>query len=166
MQTMYPGQPNSPRTTLAQAIDATQTTIEVTDGTKLPDAPNIAVIGTDENAETILYESKEGNILSNVTRAFQGTARSWPAGSPIARNFTAYDYDALRQNLSAHLAEITQKFLNVDLNIIDMAVELEILKDATLNGVTANIFVETFQNLDDIKLERGTYNQTKKRLEV
>mgnify|MGYP001378386245 CR=1 FL=1 len=80
---------------------------------------------------------------------------------------TAEDVGAASMTaFNAHLNEITQKFLNVDLNIIDMAVELEILKDATLNGVTANIFVETFQNLDDIKLERGTYNQTKKRLEV
>ncbi|OKO91412.1 hypothetical protein BRO54_2689 [Geobacillus proteiniphilus] len=48
--------------------------------------------------------------------------------------------------------------------MIDMAVELETLKGATLNGVTANIFIETFQNLNDINLMNGIYDSTNKRL--
>lgn len=105
MQTMYPAQPNSPAAELATAIDATQTTIEVTDGSKLPDAPNIAVIGTEEDAETIKYETKNGNTLENVTRGLQGTAKAWSAGEVIARNFTAYDYDALRTNIETHTSD-------------------------------------------------------------
>lgn len=105
MQTMYPAQPNSPAAELATAIDATQTTIEVTDGSKLPDAPNIAVIGTEEDAETIKYETKNGNTLENVTRGLQGTAKAWGAGEVIARNFTAYDYDALRTNIETHTSD-------------------------------------------------------------
>lgn len=50
------------------------------------------------------------------------------------------------------------------INIIDMAVELETLKGATLNGVTANIFIETFNNLNDINLMNGFYDSTNKRL--
>ena len=104
MQTMYPGMPNSPQTELAQAIDDQQTTIPLLDASKLPPAPNLAVIGTDDTAETVLYTGVEGNNLTGVTRGFQGVARSWSAGAKVARNFTAYDYDALRENLEDHAA--------------------------------------------------------------
>lgn len=111
MQPMYPGIANSPSTTLTQAIDATQTTLEVADGTKLPDAPNLATINpTQENAETILYTGKIGNTLTGVTRGFQGTAQTWPAGTKVARRFTEYDYEALRQNVEeVNTAQVTHE---------------------------------------------------------
>lgn len=99
MLTMYPGMVNSPITELAVAIDETQTTIEVIDGTKLPDAPNLAIIGLGEDAETILYTEKTGNILSGVTRGFQGVAKAWGQGTRIARFFTEYDQRAMMQNI-------------------------------------------------------------------
>ena len=63
--------------------------------------------------------------------------------------------------IKSHIADTAT---NINLNIIDMAVELEMLKGATLNGVTANIFVETFTNLNDINLMNGVYDSTNKRL--
>lgn len=100
MKTMYPAQVNSPGTELAAAIDATQDTIQVADGSVLPDAPNLLTIGTDEAAETILYTEKTGDELSGVTRGFQGTAQSWAMGTKVARYFTAYDHDAAIGNIS------------------------------------------------------------------
>ena len=76
-------------------------------------------------------------------------------------------HDQLRQKIddvATHLAETETKFTNINLNIIDMAVELETLKGATLNGVTANVFIETFTNLNDINLMNGIYDSTNKRL--
>lgn len=70
------------------------------------------------------------------------------------------------QQLATHSTETASKFTNINLNIIDMAVELETLKGATLNGVTANIFIETFTNLNDINLMRGSYDSVNKRLVV
>jgi len=96
---MYPGKVNSPITKLMNTINSIQTTMLVVDGTKLPDAPNLAVIGINDDAETILYTVKNGNELSGVTRGFQGVAKSWDANSNIARFFTAYDYDTLRENV-------------------------------------------------------------------
>ena len=77
--------------------------------------------------------------------------------------------DAVKQvndAVVAHSVETASKFTSINLNIIDMAVELETLKGATLNGVTANIFVETFQNLADINLMNGIYDSTNKRLAI
>lgn len=99
---MYPGVANSYQTELSAAINASVTTIPLQSvaSTILPDAPNIAVIGVDETAETILYTGKTGNTLTGVTRGYNGTtARSWPTGTKIARMFTAADWDSARQNI-------------------------------------------------------------------
>lgn len=109
MQTMYPGQPNSPQTELAADITAEDTTIPLLNAAALPPAPNLAVIGTGEDAETVLYTGKSGNNLTGVTRGFQGAAKAWVQGTKVARNFTAYDYDALRQNVEDVAGDVDGK---------------------------------------------------------
>ncbi|ETT41436.1 putative tail fiber protein [Paenibacillus sp. FSL R7-269] len=104
---MFPAAANSPATELTAAITDVQTTVSVLDASKLPDAPNIATIGVDESAETVRYEGKSGNDLTGVTRGFSGTvAKAWAIGSGVARYFTAYDADALRENVAEHSAEL------------------------------------------------------------
>jgi hypothetical protein len=99
LKNMYMGQVNSPITTLVSNISSTDTTITVLNGAVLPDAPNIAVIGTGVDSETILYMSKSVNTLSNVIRGFEGVAKAWQKDEAIARNFTAYDYNTLKDNI-------------------------------------------------------------------
>lgn len=107
---MFAAKANSPATELAAALTISATTVSVLDASKLPDAPNIATIGVDESAETVRYEGKSGNDLTGVTRGFSGTvAKAWGVGSGVARYFTAYDADALRENVAdvnAQLADI------------------------------------------------------------
>lgn len=99
MQTMYPGKVNSPTTILDGGINDVINTINVINGSVLPVSPNIAVIGTEVDAETILYANRVGNVLSNITRGFQGVAKAWSSGETIARLFTEYDYASLKSNL-------------------------------------------------------------------
>ena len=99
MQTMYPAIVNSPETALSSAIDAVQTTISVLDASKLPAAPNLAIIGTGKEVETILYTGKTANDLTGCTRGFQGVAASWVLDTLVARFFTAYDHDTFKQNI-------------------------------------------------------------------
>lgn len=99
MQTMYHAKVNSPITELAAAIDDIQTTISVVDTSTLPAAPNLAVIGNGETAETIQYTGVSGNDLTGCVRGFQGTSKAWSAGVKVARNYTAYDHDAFVQNI-------------------------------------------------------------------
>ena len=105
MATIYQGMTNSPPTKLTNAIDAIQTTIAVDELGVLPPAPNIATIGNDPTAETILYTGKSAasgaGQLTGITRAIDisngyGVARGWNAGVMIARNITKYDIDALQ----------------------------------------------------------------------
>ncbi|WP_427050366.1 tail fiber protein [Paenibacillus sp. TC-CSREp1] len=97
---MYAAMVNSPGTELAADITASATSINVLDAAKLPAAPNLVTLGGDETAETILYTGRTGNTLTGCTRGFEGTAKGWAAGSPAARNHTAYDYEAGRANIA------------------------------------------------------------------
>ena len=98
--TMYPAQANSPETSLSGALTAAGTTVNVVDGSVLPEAPNLLTIGADgSTAETVLMTAKNGNVLT-VTRAQNGTtARAWSAGDVIARYFTAEDQTAMQENI-------------------------------------------------------------------
>ena len=98
--TMYPAQANSPETSLSGALTAAGTTVNVVDGSVLPEAPNLLTIGADgSKAETVLMTAKNGNVLT-VTRAQNGTtARAWSAGDVIARYFTAADQTAMQENI-------------------------------------------------------------------
>ena len=97
---MYPAQANSPETSLSGALTAAGTTVNVVDGSVLPEAPNLLAIGADgSTAETVLMTAKSGNVLT-VTRAQNGTtARAWSAGDVIARYFTAADQTAMQENI-------------------------------------------------------------------
>ena len=99
--TMYPAQANSPETSLSGALTAAGTTVNVVDGSVLPEAPNLLTIGADgSTAETVLMTAKNGNVLT-VTRAQNGTtARAWSAGNVIARYFTAADQTAMQENIT------------------------------------------------------------------
>ncbi len=99
MKEMYKGKVNSPATLLVETIDSSVTSIKVADGTVFPEGPNVAVIGTDGNAETIKYDSINGNILVGCVRGFQGKTSVWDKDTIIARNFTEYDLDALQENI-------------------------------------------------------------------
>ena len=93
---------NSPETIITNNINAEDTIIYVLDETKVPEElPNLMTLGTGTSAETVkvLEVSGNGKILT-VERGFQGVARSWSAGTVIARNFTEYDYNALMENIN------------------------------------------------------------------
>ncbi|MCI8554155.1 MAG: hypothetical protein HFJ80_04330, partial [Clostridiales bacterium] len=104
MATIYPAQANSPQTSLKNAITAAATTLTLADASLLPAPPNLAVIGVNDECETIRYSGRTGNQLTGVTRGLEGTARAWPAGTVIARNFTAWDFNNLAENLTGKVS--------------------------------------------------------------
>lgn len=99
MDEMYKGIPFSPPVALADSIGPADTVIKVTDITAFPDGPNYATIGTDEEGETIFYAAKTFDSLSGCMRGIEGTAKSWPLGSTIARNFTNKDFETIQKNI-------------------------------------------------------------------
>lgn len=103
--TTYPAAVNSKATVTMGVLDQAATIVEVLDATVLPEAPNLLVLGTDQTAETVLMTAKENNTLT-IQRAVQGIAKSWPAGTQIARNFTGKDWDDMRSNVEALFNEL------------------------------------------------------------
>ncbi|MDI9393003.1 MAG: hypothetical protein QM449_07075 [Synergistota bacterium] len=94
---LYAPMPRSPVTYLSDGINDSITTINVGDVTKLPPAPNIATIGDGEDSETIKYAAKSGNALTGIIRGFEGAAREWNAGVPIANVPCAQHVTALQK---------------------------------------------------------------------
>ncbi len=99
LKEMYKGIVNSPKAELLESVNATDTIIKVNNIEAFPEAPNIATIGSDETAETILYAAKTADSLSGCTRGLQGIAKNWEAGEVIARNFTQKDHADLIENI-------------------------------------------------------------------
>lgn len=102
LNTMYPGQINSPSTTLSGALSSTGTTVNVTDASVLPTTvPFPLTIGIDSaQSETVLVTAINGNALT-VTRGWDGTASGWAVDTPCARVFTARDLNDLQNNVNA-----------------------------------------------------------------
>lgn len=97
---MYDGMTNSPKTALADDISANDNSIMLQDSSVLPDAPNLAVIGTTSEAEVIIYGGMSGNRLTSVLRGQGGTvAKAWVADTAVARNFTIIDYNNICENI-------------------------------------------------------------------
>jgi len=98
--TMYPGIDNSPKTTLTDAITASESTISVLNASVLPAPPNLATIGTGDSAEVILYTGITDNSLTGCVRGVGGTARMWSAGANVYRAYTNKDHQTFIDNIS------------------------------------------------------------------
>ena len=114
MEIIYKAQPGSPVFTISEGINQSSTSIKITQGVdNLPDAPNIVTLFDNIRFETILYGEKNNqeNELQDVVRQFETddnyTDYNWPQGTKIARLITAYDLNALNQNIENIESEIT-----------------------------------------------------------
>lgn len=140
LEKMYEGIPFSPPSTLTQAISATDTVIYVANIEHFPDAPNIATIGTDNHAETIIYAAKTDTGLNGCVRGIEGIAKDWDIGSVIGRNFTNEDYRRVAHNILAMKQEIE----NQEKQINDLS--------KSINNIEATRKLKTYINLKDLGL--------------
>ena len=99
LKTMYPGVTNSPETYLKENVAPEGTAIYVNDASVLGDLPTLAVIGIDQNAETVLVKSVRSDGGLEIQRAVEGLAKRWDKATVVARNFTNYDYRILKENI-------------------------------------------------------------------
>ncbi len=155
MQTMYDGMVNSPETTITNNISNSDTIIYVLDPSRVPaELPNLMTLGNGTNAETVIVTAIDDNALT-VERGFQGTPAAWNAGTVIARNFTEYDYNALKENIleldsnkEPLIKDATSKTTPVDADTLP-------LTDSAASGATKKI---TWSN---IKTALKAYFDTK-----
>lgn len=141
---------------------------------KSPDeSGNVTVTASDVGAETPSGAQVKADQAEVNAKNYFDSQKGQPNGvatldenGKVINADGTYPSGVSEEDFVAHSTETASKFTNINLNIIDMAVELETLKGATLNGVTANIFIETFTNLNDINLMNGGYDSVNKRLVV
>jgi uncharacterized protein YcfL len=160
---MYQPVPYSPVTEISAAIGAGDTTVTVDDGALLGDAPNIATIGASADvSETIAYGDKNGNILSNVQRGIQGTAKSWSAGDPIARNFTALDQTNIQDNIKAlnTVLSVQNTDISITCNITDLQSIINGLPKIINANVTIIVNPGVWNNILTINRFQGTGSLT------
>lgn len=72
----------------------------------------------------------------------------------------------LIEGLDGRVGTLEEEIIDTNSNLIDVAIELEMLKASSLTGVNANIMIETFQNLNDVELVNGIYDSTNKRIYI
>lgn len=114
LKKMYEATAFSPIASLSKNIGADDTTIYVDNVAVFPAGPGLATIGIDENAETIRYAAITDAALTGCMRGVEGTAKAWPAGENIARNFTAKDWNDLKENVEALYKELLDKCVPAD----------------------------------------------------
>lgn len=79
-------------------------------------------------------------------------------GTPVsARNLN---------NMETGIYEVTEASAANAAVIATLQSEVEVLKNASLNNLTNNVFLENFSTLDAIKLSNGIYDPVAKRLYV
>ncbi|NLY46807.1 MAG: hypothetical protein GX053_12600 [Tissierella sp.] len=150
MLEMFKGVANSPETTITNNISNSDTLIYVLDETRIPEPPNLMVLGTGVGAETIKVLSIDGNAIT-VERGFQGVAKAWNAGTIIARNFTEYDYNALVENVKT-LKDNTDTNAGDILDLMRYVGDLESL-DTTEKSNIVLALNEIYQDLASHKAE-------------
>ncbi|MBV1817658.1 hypothetical protein KUA25_06225 [Bacteroidales bacterium MSK.15.36] len=79
-------------------------------------------------------------------------------GTPMSRNTLGHMDDGIQQ--------VTDETIVQDGKITQLEAEVKILKDATLNNMTNNVFLETLSSLDSIKLSKGIYDPVARKIYV
>lgn len=112
MQDMYPAA-NTIIVQLLEDITAAVDEITVTDASAFPAAPNFATIGTDNNAEVIVYQGIDlgNNKLTGCLRGQSYTvARAWATGAFIYHSWTAQ----LANNMMANIDYLKENKVDKD----------------------------------------------------
>lgn len=102
LQTMYPAA-NSLLVQLTEDISAGVDEITVTDASVFPPAPNFATIGTDNDAEVVVYQGIDlgNNKLTGCLRGQSDTvAKGWTVGAFVYHSWTAANANAMMDNIS------------------------------------------------------------------
>lgn len=104
--TMYAGINNSPQTVTTAEITASAQAIPVSSTAVFPAGPNLATLGTGDDAEVVQYTAISGSELTGCVRGFGGTtAKIWPTDTVAYRAFTLEDYRRLCVNIDTLFSE-------------------------------------------------------------
>lgn len=153
LKPMYPA--NNPVTVqLAQDLSSTDALIPVTDVSLFPAPPNFVTIGTEQNAETILYTGLdlEGGRLTGCQRGRFGTlSADWPAGEFIYHAWSPDNANILMENILTLADEkaSAQELLRLDDVLKGLEGSLQSLNEGKANATAVE---EVAQSLNSLAL--------------
>jgi len=162
LKPMYPA--NNPVTVqLAQDLSSTDSDIAVTHVSLFPPPPNFVTVGTEANAETILYtgiDVEEGKLTGCQRGRLGTTAADWPAGEFIYHAWSPDNANILMENILI-LAE--EKASAQELQRMDETLEVLESSVQSLNAGKANLSVveELSQTLDTLSLRLDNVEEWK-----
>lgn len=79
-------------------------------------------------------------------------------GTPLSANNLGHMDDGIQA--------VTAQTIAQDASIAQLQAELKVVKDATLNNMTNNVFLENFSSLSNIKLSKGIYDPVVRKIYV
>ncbi|MPN05895.1 hypothetical protein SDC9_153149 [bioreactor metagenome] len=79
-------------------------------------------------------------------------------GTPLSRNTL--------DHMDEGIKSVTDETLSQEGRISQLEAEVRILKDATLNNMTNNVFLETFSSINSIKLSKGVYDSASRKIYI
>lgn len=109
--------PLSPKTTLSGSMTSVAVQASVTSAAVFPAVPFLALITTEDNPdfsswdiskyEVIEVEEVSGTTLKQITRAVEGTVKTWPAGSWIMCGSVSELFKRIKEEFDTHKADNT-----------------------------------------------------------
>lgn len=79
-------------------------------------------------------------------------------GTPLSENNLGHMDDGIEA--------VTTQTIAQDTSIAQLQAELKVVKNATLNNMTNNVFIESFSSLNSIKLSSGIYDPVAQKIYV
>lgn len=80
----------------------------------------------------------------------EGTGEVIQEGTPLSQNNL--------NHMDNGIADVTNSNITHDGQIIALQSEVKVLKDATLNNMTNNVFVENFEDISSVDISSGIYD--------
>lgn len=81
-----------------------------------------------------------------------------------SRSFRYHNGTIQYEDLSGEWTDAT--IMNTYNRLTNLESEMQTLKDATLNNMTNNVFVETFDSLNSIRLSSGIYDGAARKIYI
>lgn len=97
---------------------------------------------------------------------FIETMRMIQKSDPVHANIMNALFQQLLNNDRALKGIAENISISVNNRMTDLESEVKTLKDATLNNMTNNVFIETFDSLNSIRLSSGIYDNASKKIYV
>ncbi|MEK4030684.1 hypothetical protein MKZ02_19400 [Pseudobacillus sp. FSL P4-0506] len=103
-------------------------------------------------------ETKLQPLTGSRQNAVRTTIDGFTTSTDAHADYFNHVFQQLVDNDATLEGDTLQAIKDLRRNMVDLALETELLKGATLNGMTSNMFIENFTSVLDINLTAGIHD--------